>query len=163
MKGHIMTNAMENHQAEIKAESKAQDSLRRFFERLPKELRAKLLELTKAYFQSTDDKHKEEILKTYSEIMFPTTIGEVEGFETLSDENARKKLNRYRVAVGNAVRAERERKKMSQVELADKAGLPQSHISRVENGVHTTTNATIRKIASALNVNPLELDPGFEF
>ncbi|MFZ2058329.1 MAG: helix-turn-helix transcriptional regulator [Acidimicrobiales bacterium] len=47
----------------------------------------------------------------------------------------------------------REKHNLTQVELAEKAGLPQAQISRIERGVVSPTSATLGKIAEALGAD----------
>jgi DNA-binding XRE family transcriptional regulator len=47
----------------------------------------------------------------------------------------------------------REKHHLTQVELAEKAGLPQAQISRIERGVVSPTSATLAKIAEALGAD----------
>jgi DNA-binding XRE family transcriptional regulator len=47
----------------------------------------------------------------------------------------------------------REKHNLTQVELAQKAGLPQAQISRIERGVVSPTSATLAKIAEALGAD----------
>ena len=47
----------------------------------------------------------------------------------------------------------REKHKLTQVELANKAGIPQAQISRIERGVVSPTSATLAKIAEALGAD----------
>jgi transcriptional regulator with XRE-family HTH domain len=47
----------------------------------------------------------------------------------------------------------REKHSLTQVELAEKAGLPQAQISRIERGVVNPTSATLGKIAEALGAD----------
>jgi DNA-binding XRE family transcriptional regulator len=49
--------------------------------------------------------------------------------------------------------------RMTQKELAVRSGLPQSHISRLENGQHSPSHKTLVKIAKALEVSLGDLDP----
>jgi DNA-binding XRE family transcriptional regulator len=70
-------------------------------------------------------------------------------------------LQRHRNFVGGQIRKCRQRLKMSQEELAEKSGLPQSHICRLEKGKHAPTYLTIEKVAAALGVKCSQLDPGF--
>lgn len=51
---------------------------------------------------------------------------------------------------------------LSQVELAERSGLPQSHISRLEAGKHSPTRLTLEKLAEALGRPLQDLDPGAE-
>lgn len=48
---------------------------------------------------------------------------------------------------------------LTQAELAEKSGLPQSHISRLENGQHSPSAKTLEKIADALGLAMTEFDP----
>jgi putative transcriptional regulator len=55
--------------------------------------------------------------------------------------------------IGSAVRIFRAANgKMSQAELADRAGLARDTISRIECGTHKPNSATVVKIADALGV-----------
>ncbi len=47
----------------------------------------------------------------------------------------------------------REKQNLTQVELAEKTGLPQAQISRIERGVVSPTSATLGKIAEALGAD----------
>jgi DNA-binding XRE family transcriptional regulator len=47
----------------------------------------------------------------------------------------------------------REKHSLTQVELAQKAGIPQAQISRIERGVVSPTSATLGKIAEALGAD----------
>ena len=61
---------------------------------------------------------------------------------------------------GHKVRAARERKFLSQRELADKAGINHNTIWRIEGGSSVEVHPrTIRKIAEALSVDPASLTP----
>jgi transcriptional regulator with XRE-family HTH domain len=55
------------------------------------------------------------------------------------------------------LREVRERKLMTQEELAQRSGLTQTSISALERGVHAPRISTIRKLAAALEVDPDEL------
>ncbi|OHB75234.1 MAG: hypothetical protein A2W31_11590 [Planctomycetes bacterium RBG_16_64_10] len=48
---------------------------------------------------------------------------------------------------------------LTQQQLEEKTGLPQSHISRLENGEHSPSHATLEKIAKALNMPVTMFDP----
>ena len=60
---------------------------------------------------------------------------------------------------GQRVKATRERAFLSRRELAERAGLDRSTISRIEDGVTEVYPRTIRKIAEALSVDPTSLTP----
>jgi DNA-binding XRE family transcriptional regulator len=47
----------------------------------------------------------------------------------------------------------REKHHLTQVELAEKTGIPQAQISRIERGVISPTSATLARIAEALGAD----------
>jgi transcriptional regulator with XRE-family HTH domain len=53
--------------------------------------------------------------------------------------------------IGDRIRAIREQKKLCQVDLAVRAGLLRSHLSRIEDGEVVPDIATLDRIAAALN------------
>lgn len=59
-----------------------------------------------------------------------------------------KRIRKYRTDAG-----------MTQEQLSDVSGLPQSHISRLENARLSPSRVTLERIAHALNVKLTELDP----
>lgn len=69
------------------------------------------------------------------------------------------KLQRWVDWVATKVRELREKKGWTQEILAEKSGLPQSHISRIEGGRLSPSRKTIEKLASALGVPIATLDP----
>ncbi len=48
---------------------------------------------------------------------------------------------------------------LTQQQLSEATGLPQSHISRLENGEHSPSFSTLEKLAKAFGVPVKELDP----
>ena len=77
--------------------------------------------------------------------------------EGVSDET-KGKVDKYRRYVGSEIRKRRGELQMTQEELAAKAGIPQSHISRLEDGRHAPTAKTIERLARALDTEPSQLD-----
>jgi DNA-binding XRE family transcriptional regulator len=63
--------------------------------------------------------------------------------------------------VGNRLRDFREAQGLTQTQLARRAGLLQSHISRLENGENSFTERSLNKIAKALGIRPEQIDPAF--
>lgn len=61
------------------------------------------------------------------------------------------------VAFGEAVREARKSKKLSQEQLADRAGLHRTYIGMIERGEKNITLSNISKIAKALDVSMSEL------
>ena len=80
-----------------------------------------------------------------------------------SDDSSKghESLKKHREYVGSQIRKYRQALKMSQEALSQKAGLPQSHVCRLETGKHAPTYLTIEKLATALGVAASQLDPGF--
>lgn len=60
------------------------------------------------------------------------------------------KLQKWVDYVGKKIREKRNAADMTQEQLAQKSGLPQSHISRLEQGQHSPSRVTLEKIAKAL-------------
>ncbi|HEV2124155.1 MAG TPA: helix-turn-helix transcriptional regulator, partial [Chloroflexota bacterium] len=52
------------------------------------------------------------------------------------------------------LRAVRERKLMTQAELAERAGMQRVTVSRIETGAAEARISTVRKLAAALDVDP---------
>ena len=58
---------------------------------------------------------------------------------------------------GAKLREARERRLMTQPELSARSGVMVATISRIENGLQQPRIPTVRKLATALGVNPEEL------
>lgn len=76
--------------------------------------------------------------------------------ELLKNKNVRKEyeklLPEYELA--KSILEQRQRKKMTQEQVAKKAGMPQSTISRIEGLTHGLPKlSTLKKIADALDAN----------
>jgi transcriptional regulator with XRE-family HTH domain len=59
--------------------------------------------------------------------------------------------------LGSTIREFRLKKKLSQQQLADLAGLERSFVNGIERGVHNPTAVTVVRIAIALRITPAEL------
>lgn len=68
-------------------------------------------------------------------------------------------LKKWMDFIGGRIREFRTRAGLTQEKLAERAGLPQSHISKLENRKHSPSHLTIQKIAKALGVKVSQLDP----
>lgn len=64
--------------------------------------------------------------------------------------------------IGPRIRHARERAVLSQGEFAQRVGISQNALSRIETGHSRPRMATIRKIAEALGVPPTQLVEGKE-
>jgi DNA-binding XRE family transcriptional regulator len=137
----------------------AREWTKRFLE-LPKETREQIDELRDLFAQCDDPNERDEIIRTAVEILMPASLGKLAPLDQGVSREAKAKVAAYRKAVGDNVRDLRERRGLTQDELARKSGLPQSHISRLEHGKHTSTSETIRRLAKALRTTRGRIDPG---
>ncbi|WP_232536322.1 helix-turn-helix domain-containing protein [Lacipirellula parvula] len=147
------------------ARREMRDEIQKWLESLPEELAEDLKQLFKLLAEAEDPKAKSEIAETINELLVPSSllVKLEEQFKlSAADAAVRERLTDYRKKVGKAIKKHRTAKKLSQGALADLAGIPQSHVSRLETGVHVPTHVTIEKIAKALGVCPSQIDPGFE-
>ena len=69
------------------------------------------------------------------------------------------KLAKWKRHVADRVKQLRTAAKLTQADLARKADLPQSHVSRIEQAHLAPSSKTIDKLAAALGVQPGEIDP----
>ena len=67
---------------------------------------------------------------------------------------------RERKLLGEKIKSIREKKKLTQEDLADKAGIDVSYLAKIENGYVNTTIRYLIKISRALGVKAKDL---FEF
>jgi len=109
-----------------------------------------------------DEKEKGEIFETMVELLFPEDhIGGVSKTASITDRDAAARVEKCREQIGKQIKELRESQHLTQDELAEKAGIPQSHVCRLERGKHTPTHVTIEKIAEALGVKPSDIDVGY--
>ena len=137
--------------------------VKRVLESLPSETAEDLIELLGMLKRETDLKVKSGISQTIEEILFPSSmLVDLKEEYDLEHESAevRQRVNDYRRKSGECIRTRRCELGMSQEELANLAGISQSHVCRLETGVHVPTYETIKKVAKALDIHPSKLDPG---
>ena len=60
-------------------------------------------------------------------------------------------------ALGNALYTLRKKSNLTQAEFAEKSGLSQSEISRLEGGYRWATDRTLDLIGEALGIDPMEI------
>ncbi|GEM_PF-722248 len=128
--------------------------------RLPVQDKEDLFELVKAapLMQSKED--YDSFLGAFLEILEQNPL-EVNDLD-LSEEEQEKpeEYVNWIEWISKKIREVRQNAELTQEELANKAGLPQSHISRLERGKHSPSHMTLKKIAKALCIDVTELDPG---
>jgi DNA-binding XRE family transcriptional regulator len=117
------------------------------FAKLGKQDRADLIELIGCLGQATDQDERVEIQKAMLEIMADkaTTTSPMDLHEPVMSSNWAK-------TVGAKIRSLRSTANITQQQLAKKAGLQQSHVSRIESSEYSPTHMTLCKIAKVLNV-----------
>lgn len=71
-------------------------------------------------------------------------------------------IQQHRWAVGTRIRDARHAAGLSQLELADRAGIDNKTVSRAENGVYAVSVDQLARLARALGVTSSELLPGRE-
>jgi DNA-binding XRE family transcriptional regulator len=124
------------------------------FREIAREDRDDLRELLKEYFSTEDDESRESAARGILEICAQAS-GEVIALN-LPPNNAAHA--RWSAMIGQRIRDLRLNAGLTQDQLAEKSGLTQSHICRLETGQHSPNGLTIEKIAAALNVSTAEID-----
>lgn len=113
-------------------------------------------ELAMMYSSSRDP----EVLETIVEMMVPHSLGKI-SFDAGVTKTAADQVDAFQVKIGDAIRSHRTKLGWTQEQLAQRAGLTQSHVCRLEQGTHSPTDLTIQKVANALGVDPSAIDPGW--
>ncbi len=130
---------------------------------LPSDKLEQLQQLRDYFGRARTQRERREIIDAVAELIWPPNDGtKAVNLELGIDKRARAKVDNYREQVGNAIRRRREKLNMTQEELAKLAGIPQSHVSRLEQGRHAPTHITVKRLAKALKTRPAKLDPGFD-
>lgn len=102
------------------------------------------------------------VAEAITECMCRESYSELKSIETLlADNEGKAGLQRHRSHVSSQVVKYRVEKGWTQQQLAEKSGLPQSHISRIERCQLAPTQLTIGRLASAFGIKKEMLDPGF--
>ncbi len=65
--------------------------------------------------------------------------------------------NKIHIKIGLKIKLERTKRKLSQEKLAELADLSKTHVGDIERGTTIPTIETLNKIASALNMELVEL------
>lgn len=79
----------------------------------------------------------------------------IETVDLTNSSAAPERFKKWNEWVSKRIKDARAEAGLTQEQLAEKTGLPQSHISRIENAKHSPARATIEKIAKALE-KPVE-------
>lgn len=119
--------------------------------------RENVLGLLRDFTTEGDAYEKREIAKTIVELVYPEIIGDmVLALPSLRSDG--KFLKARAEYIGKQIRKYRESANMTQVQLAEASDIPQSHISKLEAGLHSPNEFTLEKIAKALKAKVSDLD-----
>jgi DNA-binding XRE family transcriptional regulator len=128
---------------------------------LPPEDKEDLFEVSKILYKAIADQNEEEeeaAIKAYREILDQRKGRVVE----LTVDDGPVGMDGWLSYVSARIKKAREDAGLTQQQLEVATGLPQSHISRLENGVHSPSSATLQKIAAATNKPLSYFDPSGE-
>lgn len=125
---------------------------------LPKEDLEDLYELMKELAIVKDDAEElESVFSAMREILDQAPVHLIK--MDLGQARPPRSLRNWIGFVSKMIKTVRKEAKMTQAELAEKSGLPQSHISRLESGKHSPSRLTLERIAVAAGVPLARLDP----
>ncbi len=126
--------------------------IRQRIEPLSPEDRSDLFEVIREFITTDDDEARASAAQTIVEITDPlktsVRLGEV----------ATGRPAKWLGWVSRKIKSLRAAAGLTQEQLAQRSGLTQSHICRLENGEHSPTGLTLEKIAQALGVPTSTLD-----
>jgi len=128
-------------------------------QRLNDEDSADLFEFLKDYRAAATEEERDAACRAMEVLLgaCTTTVCQLDLAEDGREKSG--KLQRWVEFVSQQIRKHRKKAAWTQEQLAEKAGLPQSHISRIENGKHSPSHKTLQKIAEAFGVSVSEFDP----
>lgn len=124
---------------------------------LPPADREDLYELSKILMTTDSEEERESAQVAMQEIVEKQPACGVTRMQlstTVPDE-----LKDWVEFISGKIRSARNEANLTQEELAEKTGLPQSHISRLENGKHSPSGTTLEKIAAATGRPMSDFEP----
>ena len=110
------------------------------------------------WLRADDEEDRAYIEKAMQEVVLGPK-GTVARLAIEATEEAPEGYTKWVTWVSSQVKKQRTSAGLTQQQLAKKSGLPQSHISRIENAVHSPSHATLSKIADALGLPLSAFDP----
>ncbi len=125
---------------------------------LPKIDRDDLFELLQEWRKASIPEEQESIRSAMEEILAQVPIT-TKPMPMIPQVVMTRGLQGWTDHVSKKIRELRAAQGLTQTELAQKAGIPQSHVSRLENAEHSPTHLTLEKIARALGVEVGMIDP----
>lgn len=124
--------------------------------RLEEEDRSDLYELSKALFLVETQEEEQAAALAMREILeqAPAKVRPMILPSQPSD-----KLDGWLSFVSERIKTARETAGLTQKQLADCSGIPQSHISRLERKKHSPSSKTLEKLAKSLDIDVAFFDP----
>ena len=122
---------------------------------LPPGDRDDLFEVLREFLTATDEGERESAALAIEEIMEPAKTPETVRRGLLA-EGEPEKWMRY---ISDRIRLLRTSAGLTQEKLAERSGLTQSHVCRLERGEHSPNGLTLEKLARGLGVPTSKLDP----
>lgn len=126
---------------------------------LSKEATEDLVSLIPEFNACKTIEEQNQLSQTVRELIFPELIGGMT--DAAPSPGVSDKLQRRMEWIGQRVRDRRKELNLSQIDVANTAGLPQSHISRIEAGKISPSHRTLEKLAIALQIKVGDLDPSY--
>ena len=159
MKPDVLTNSLGALSPEEQALVLAITVVLERLTRLSEADSADMFELLKCHKNAATDEERAAAHEGMLELLEKTST-KVCRLELTEDENEPPdELRKWLDYVSGQIRTRRKEANLTQEQLAEKSGLPQSHISRIENGKHSPSRTTLEKIAAALNLSVSDFDP----
>ena len=125
---------------------------------LPSEDRQEVLRLLNLWSVEEDAADREDLVTAMEEILSQRPV-QLRPMNSSVEAPRSPRLRSMTAKIGRGIKRLREKRGWSQTQLAERAGLTQSHVSRLENGEHSPTHLTLSKLAEALEVALESLDP----
>lgn len=113
--------------------------------RLPEEDIDDLFILLREYCTTDSDEARTEAHAAITEILQPD-----DGALHSPSDDPSEALRARSADIGGAIRRRRREADLTQQQVAETCGIPQSHLSRIENGQHSPSHITLTRIAEAL-------------
>lgn len=125
---------------------------------LDKEVKDDLAAVLMEAIKCTGKQELREVEQTLKELIFPGLTGTLIKGQA-GDADGAVKLEGWTKSVGEKIKQFREGKGWTQQDLAEKADMLQSHISKLETGQHSPSHKTLVALSKALGVEINQIDP----
>lgn len=136
----------------------AMSVLRKRIEGIPKEDQDTLYALFREMANADGAEEQATVRRAIREVLDQSPVRAIE-LPARSDAPGLAKWSQY---IGGRIKLLREKAGLTQSELAKLAGIPQPHLSRLENAEHSPTHKTLSRIAKALGIPVGDIDPSHD-